>query len=205
MNFIDFLIPGEILDLCELDKFDLLITIESTPANGQYPFLKIKINDNVIFNDQSQPTTIVQHQLITADPVQLSIEYYGRTDNETVLNNDGAILENQHLTITKVIINGVDIVANNIIYNFGNYRKNLSNSQKQYYLEHGIETEPTHSLSMYENGIWILNFEMPVLTQFVKIKSFVEKHENPWVKNINYKIYDTINIIRSLEKQIKNK
>jgi len=200
---LDFLIPDHILELCQLDKFDLSIHLVATAANNQYPLIRVKINDKIIFDEQCRAVTEIHHLLTSKDPVQVTVEYYGRTDKDTVVDSEGNIVENQHLELTKIVVNDVDIVKNSIIYNLGNYTKNLSLEQIQYYSDHGIETGPTHSLSMYENGVWTLNFKMPILTQFAKFKAFEDDTEKSWVDNLNYKIFNTINIVRDLEKQIK--
>ena len=112
---LDFLIPDHILELCQLDKFDLSIHLVATAANNQYPLIRVKINDKIIFDEQCRAVTEIHHLLTSKDPVQVTVEYYGRTDKDTVVDSEGNIVENQHLELTKIVVNDVDIVKNSII------------------------------------------------------------------------------------------
>lgn len=200
---LDFLIPGQVIEQCKLQHFNLLIGIEGTPAQAQYPTVKVSVNNVVIYD---QPTVnYVEIPFDATDDIdsyQVLIEYYNRPNNATVVDDQGNISENQHVKISKVVVNEVDIIQSQIIYNLGNYTKNLTDEQKAYYLAHGHAVEPTHSLEMYENGFWTLNFKMPVLLEFIKLKKSQAKHEQSWFTDLNHKIYDTINNIRSIEKKI---
>jgi hypothetical protein len=202
---LDFLIPKDIVAQCRLNNFDLKLGLQGNPAQNRYPNMRVKVNDDVIYDAPvvgyvEVPFTAVED----IDSYQVIIEYHSKTNNDTVVDNQGHIVQNQHVKIVKIIVNEVDIVPSQIIYNLGNYTKNLSDEQKEYYLEHGYDVGPTHSLELYENGQWTLNFKMPVLPEFIKLKKTHIKHESPWIDNITHKIYDTINNIRSIEKRIKN-
>jgi len=202
---LDFLIPKDIFAQCQLNHFNLKIGLQGYSAQGRYPNVRVKVNNTVIYDE---PT--VDYVEVLFDNVadiagyQVIIEYHGKTNNDTVVDNQGHIVENQHVKIVKILVNEVDIIPSQIIYNLGNYTKNLTNEQKEYYLEHGYDVGPTHSLEMYENGQWTLDFKMPVLPEFIRLKKTHIKHESPWIDNINYKIYDTINNIRAIEKKVKN-
>lgn len=199
---LDFLIPDHIIDQCKLNHFNLLIALEGAPAQSRYPNVKVRINNNVIYDAPAAGYVEVLFDAVeNINGYQVIIEYHSKTNNDTVVNNQGHIVENQHVKIVKIVVNEVDIIPSQIIYNLGNYTKNLTREQKEYYLEHGYDVGPTHSLEMYENGQWTLDFKMPVLPEFIKLKKPHIEHENAWFNDLNHKIYNTINNIRTLEKQ----
>jgi hypothetical protein len=201
---LDFLIPEDIFAQCKLNHFNLKIGLQGNPAQSRYPNVRVTVNDTVIYD-----APIVDYVEVPFDAVedstdyQVLIEYHSKTNNDTVVDNQGHIVENQHVKIVKMVVNEVDIIPSQIIYNLGNYTKNLTKEQREYYLEHGYDVGPTHSLELYENGQWTLDFKMPVLPEFIKLKKTHIKHESPWVDNITHKIYDTINNIRTIQKKIK--
>ena len=201
---LDFLIPDHIIDQCKLNHFNLLIALEGGSVQSRYPSVKVSVNGNVIYDKP-----IVDYVEIPFDSVenfssyQVIVEYYNKTNNDTVVNDQGHIVENQYVKIVKMLVNEVDIIPSQIIYHLGNYTKNLTKEQKEYYLEHRHDVGPNHSLEMYENGQWTLDFKMPVLPEFIKLKKPYVKHEQAWFDDLNHKIYDTINNVRAIEKKVK--
>jgi hypothetical protein len=199
---LDFLIPSEIIEQCKLDYFNLVLRVQGIPAQTLYPKVKVTVNNTVIYN--APVIDYVEIPFCSSEKVdkyQVTIEYHDKTANDTVVDEQGNILENQHVKIKKLVVNGIDIISTQIIYNLGNYTKNLTNDQQEYYLKHGYEVGPTHSLEMYENGQWTLDFKMPVLSEFIKLKKPYIEHERRWVDDLNHQIYRTINNIRTLEKK----
>ena len=199
---LDFLIPMHIIDQCKLNHFNLLIALEGVPAQSRHPSVKVRVNNTVIYDAPTVGYVEVPFDAVgNINGYQVIIEYHSKTNNDTVINHQGHIVENQHVKIVKMIVNEVDIISSQIIYNLGNYNKNLTKEQKEYYMKHGHDISPTHSLEMYENGQWTLDLKMPVLPEFIKLKKPYIEHENAWFNGLTHKIYNTINNIRTLEKQ----
>jgi hypothetical protein len=200
---LDFLIPEHIIDQCRLNHFDLLIGVRGIPVQSRYPTVKVRVNSSVIYDAPAVDYIEIPFNCVgDVGSYQVIVEYYNKKDSDTVVNDQGHIIENQHVKIVKIVVNEVDIVQSQIIYNLGNYTKNLTKEQTAYYVEHGYDVGPTHSLEMYENGYWTLNFKMPVLPEFIKLKKTHIKHEKSWFYDLNHRIYDTINNIRAIEKKI---
>jgi hypothetical protein len=201
---LDFLIPEHILAQCKLSHFTLNIGLQGISAQNRYPNVRIKVNNTVIYDAPTVDYVEIPFECLhNVDKHRVTIEYHSKTNNDTVVDSQGHIVENQHVKIVKMVVNTVDIIPSQIIYNLGNYTKNLTDDQKEYYLRHGYDVGPTHSLEMYENGQWTLDFNMPILPEFIKLKKTHVKHEQPWFDNLNQRIYDTINNIREIEKKIK--
>lgn len=157
------LIPKEIIDLMNLNRFDLRIYLDAKSAQETWPMVKIEVNNQIIFDD-----LIVEHQEIcyslgsTENKVTVKIFYYGKTQDHTVVEN-GSIVEDQHVVISKILINDVDIVEKNIVYNCGCFH---------------TESGTSHTLGLYSNGYWQLEFELPIYNFFTKLKG----HRESWEK-----------------------
>jgi hypothetical protein len=204
---LDVLIPANILESCQLDRFDMTIIFRAAAVEGRWPRVRITVGDQQVIdkeiNDQEEIKFSTRLDLSDYH-FDIKIEYYGKTNKDTKLIS-GKISENQYVEIEKFIINDIDIIATNIIYSLGHYHMLLPKEKFEYFKLHGHETGPTHSLSMFENGYWLLVMRAPILTQFVKFKSKNEKHVIHWPNNeLLNEIYDTILYIRKLEKQIKS-
>jgi hypothetical protein len=135
----------------------------------------------------------------------LEIEYNGKNDEDTVVDQHGNILENQSLSIRSLIVNRVDIINNDIIQQLGSYTRSFSPEKLKYYEQNNLSTEPTDSLDMYENGRWRMTFPIPIVTNLSKIKNKIDPQVQ-WPDPILIgEIVNTIHAIRDLEKQLKER
>ena len=180
MSLFEQLIPKQILDLMALDQFDLTIVLDGTAANSKHPMARVSVND-VVINDgpvEGQKTINFSTRFAAdTETVTVKIEHYDKDDLVTARDSQGNILENQSVTLTSILVNGVDIIKTGIIYNLGHYYQNLSEDKKEYFLANNIDIGPTHSLSMHENGHWLLEFKLPAMTNLIKFVSRYEEHE----------------------------
>jgi hypothetical protein len=196
MDNLDFLIPAEIIDLCQFDKFTMEIKLESTPARGVWPCVKVLLNDEEIFNG-----VVVEEQYIHntrtvngIDEFKLSIHYYNKTDNDTVVHQ-GTIIENQSLTIKNILINDINLIQTNIIYAIGCYTLNLTDNKKAHFLKNGIDIGPSHSLGMYENGHWDIILKTPLVPYFTKIRTAKIQYNNWPNHSLMNQIYQATKIL----------
>ena len=173
MDNLDRLIPNQILNLMKLKRFDFELSLSATPCNDRWPMVKVTIDKEVVFDG-----TIVNHQWVSyrnefdnISNLEVLIEYYNKQDYDTTVDSAGQIVENQSVTITELTINEIRLVKTQIIYKLGMFYQNLSTAKQQYFVDHGIDTGPSHTLCLYENGMWVLKFQLPVMQQFVKFKS----------------------------------
>jgi hypothetical protein len=205
-NLIDHL-PRHILSMMRFENFDLEITLQGYSCNGIFPTVEIFINKQLEF------TSCIDHKTInlnkkfdsTVRQVTVDICYLGKTDADTRVDHLGQIIENQSLEITGLTINQVDIISSQSIYKLGNYTQNLSEEKKAYFLEHKIDIGPSHSLHMFENGVWNINLGFPILPELCKIMSVTEVHQ----KSLNYDqfddMYQRIQHIKQLEQLVAEK
>lgn len=201
-NNLDFLIPPQINSLLKLSNFNLKIYLSPSKLLQKFPQYRVIINDKVVIDEEllEQKVFTYSSNYDEDTDIKVIIEFYGKKDKDTSVTPTGDIVENLGISIDKVLVNDIDIVSNKIIYNLGKYSYNLSPAKLEYFKSKDINTQPNHSLTMYENGYWTLNFKTPVLKQFTSIRSIHETH----VTNVpdNYMlndIYNTILHIRSLE------
>lgn len=202
----DHLIPDEILKSCELDRLDIAVTVTARPCQGRWPRVEIMIDR------QTQVIGTVDGELQwhtqgTSEntAVELSIVYHDKTNQDTLVDDQGNILENQCLTLERVTVNGVDLVSTGLIYQFGEYRMDLAPDKLAYYRDNALSTEPSHSLTMWETGVWTVTLPIPVLPALIQRQSRYQPHERWISEDIYQQVYDCIQDIRDLETQLKEK
>lgn len=204
---LDYLLDPDIIDYCQFDRFDLKLTLTATDADRRWPGIRIWVDGQVIADQQIADGIFefeyAQKVDMNCNNKVLEIEYYGKTDQDTITDTTGNIVQNQSVTIERLLINDIDIIENDTMYQLGNYTAELSPEKRAYYIEHGYSVEPTHSLTMYENGRWRLTIPLPVLTAIVKLKAKQETHEKWPDPDLLNAIVDTVNNIRSLEQKLK--
>jgi hypothetical protein len=201
------LIPPKIIDLCNFDLLAIEITLQGFPAREKWPRAQVWL-DNEILHEDDVVNTVCWRTVRRVDPdkkkkVDLLIKYLGKKDWHTVVDDQGKIKENQRIEIQKFCVNDVDIVQNQVIFAMGQYHMSLSDEKKQYFLQHGMDIGPTHSLNMAENGEWRLSLELPATTGIVKKVSFSHKHEQHIDTVLLDNIYKKINDVLVLKQQLK--
>jgi hypothetical protein len=179
MNQFDHLIPGSIVKLMNLDLVEMDLNLIATQANNQWPRVRVRLNETLIFDDQiaGSQQIIYSGKHHDISKIKLVIEYFGKNDEHTMVDELGKITQNQSVTIDSLILNGVNLVDCSLIYQLGYFYFNLNENKKKYYDQHGISTAPSHSLGMFENGKWELEIEFPILPSLCKLSAFYELHE----------------------------
>lgn len=197
---LDFLIPEKILKKINSNKVTVALTLDAESARGVYPRVKVILNDRLLADQQIKDSeTIVIDTTVTDARANLILEYYGKTPDDTV-TKDGIIIENQNIKITKLTLNGVDILKSNTYTHLGAYHMYLDDAKISYYKTHGFNTGPSHSLQMFENGYWQFKFDMPVLQNLISIHAHPEIHGANWPDlKLLTNIYDLINAVQEIE------
>lgn len=171
---------------------NLRLIFTATECNG-WPKIKILIN-NDLYEDYHFTTDhaeiIIPLTFLTGDHI-LSIEIYGKSYNNTIVNDTGDIIKDQMIEL-------VDLCADNIklpkmfawqgIYTF--------NNQKHH-----------QSLVWGCNGIWEWGFSMPFVTWVLDKKEEFEEAANPSTEshiNITNEIIRRYNILRTLLDEIND-
>ena len=160
LSSLDFLIPESVNALAKFDDFEFKLKILSWPAAGRWPHVRVWVDAEVVWDNMVVEQAEISYakkikEFNTA--VSLRIEYCDKKDDQdTIVDVSGQIIENQHIEIAQLFLNDVEVVAAGSIYQLGRYHMNLSEPKRQYFLEHGFSVEPSHSLSMFENGEWRL-------------------------------------------------
>ena len=179
----DQLLPTEILNRLDSKNVDIDLILNGKDCHGQWPNCRISVGENEIFNGP-----IIQQQLIKESrdiinsPAVIKIEYYGKTDQHTKINDQGEIIANQMVEISQFKLNGVDIIKNGLIYQ-AEYFMQLDTNKETYFNEHGIPTK-NHDYHFYENGIWSLQIEIPVLLYIINNTKQMETFEKTPYNNI---------------------
>ena len=205
MSDLDFLIPDSILALINENQIDLKIGLRPESAKNSWPSVRIFINNQIVKDQLIDQPTVIDHSLSNSntDALELKIEYYGKTDRDTVTNDLGEIIENQSVTIESFTVNGIDLIKNHAIYRLGHYTKILSETTLQYFKDHGIDYGPSHSLYMSENGHWSLSFRLPITKFLIELIAIKKPHESNLTDSYLLEIHNTVGRIRQLEKRKK--
>jgi hypothetical protein len=201
---LDNLIPTAIREKCNSTEVQIEIILAATSANGRWPSIRLLVNSEQAINKTADsPIITIDYSAEISNKVCLELEYYGKTADDTVVSN-GNIIENQSIEILGLVINGIDVVKNSLIYKLGEYTMVLSPEKHKFFTDNGINTGPSHSLMMAENGSWKLTLEVPILAYLIKLSNPYFKHER-WNHSNLDEIYNVINEIRELEQQLKIK
>lgn len=191
---LDFLIPEEILDKINSSQLLLELDFESQAADIRWPSIRVIVDDEIcVEKTLSCNDSIAINTKLKKNQSVVKIEYFGKTAQDTVIDHHGVIIANQHIKITKILVNKVDIIKHNLYTKLGHYCMNLDEQKQKYYVKHGYSLEPSHSLQMFENGYWQFNLEAPVLGQLVQLTAYKSPHEKWPNSELLFKIYNAIN------------
>ena len=196
-------VPKEVLDLCQLDKFDLQLHLKGSACQGRFPIVDVLVEDEVIFSGPVENETIsFSSKMTDCDNVKIDIRYKEKLPTDTEVDDQGNIIENQAVHIEEIVINNVNLIESEVIYQLGQYEMFLEPEKKEYYISHGFDIGPSHSLEMAENGVWSLTIPVPVLGGLCKLVTQTELLEE-WDKySLINRMYEKIKNIRRLEKKI---
>ena len=193
-NNLDHLIPQEILNLLQPTRINIDLLLTASSAQGRWPCATVKIDDLVIW----QGTVECQHRILwhgeRDSKFSLRLLYHNKGINDTVVDSHGLIVENQSLNIGKILVNDVDLIKTGLIHQVGSYHMDLSREKRQYFLENNISVGPTTHTQMYENGQWIMQFGVPVLSHFTALRTPPEP-----IEKVPYQL-----IMQEIHQQIEN-
>lgn len=202
---LDHLIPLEIHSLLNCDLIDVKILLQGHVARDQWPNVTVCVNNVVVYNSAVIGLQEISYQT-QADQLTktctVNITYHSKQNNDTVVDSNGVIVENQFVEIAELWLNGVDIVANGMIHqNIGQYTMQLDQHKQQYFAEHNISTVPTTSTRMFENGVWNIELDLPILSALTAKHNFVESWEDVNGAELVDQVFELFNACRALEKK----
>lgn len=154
------------------DITNLEIKLVGTPANQNYPCVRIFINHNRVLDDYIIDEYNVALQLENiAQQIHILIEYYNKTDKDTIVDN-GVIIGNQCVCIDQLTINGAKILGDSLA-NISNVNYRLTEDQKTIYNKHGYKWENVSSNSLYNNGTLEICLNAPFVTNLLNGKNVI--------------------------------
>lgn len=141
-----------------------LIEIDVTPDYwDKAPSIRVLLNNIELFNDTistSQTVSIKYDNNTIKDSNVLEIYRYGKTIEDTQIDESGNILQDQVLHLNSISLNEIEL--GNIIYTvdfYPEYPEPWASEQKQ----QGIELVEKYSpcTSFFHNGVWRLEWTEP--------------------------------------------
>jgi len=192
-NIQDRLLDSNIKSKINLRNIDIDLELISKDCESRWPGCRVSIDDYEIFNGK----VVNSQEIVTSynsqkDTANINIEYYGKTNFDTKTNEQGTIISNQILSINQFKLNGVDIIKNGLIYK-AIFQMNLDPAKQEYFSKHNIETVH-HDYHFYENGIWSLQIQIPVLTYIINTTKHLETFERTPYNDIMMTIMDKLDI-----------
>lgn len=157
--------------LKEPDIVTVKLTLVGTPATQNYPRVKIFINYSLVMDDYIVNDCDLTFQTKNIGHLQIRLDYYNKTDNDTVVN-DGVIIDNQYVRIEQLIVNGVKLSGPSLC-NIARVNYRLTEEQKIIYNSHGYQWENVPSDSLYNNGTWELYLKSPLVTNLLNNKKVI--------------------------------
>ena len=164
---------AEIQELLKDDtQYSIALGLVGVPARGNYPKVKVLINNAEVWNGVVSNTSLSFTPTILENVLNVKIEYFDKNDNDTIVEN-GVIVENQQLKIDYLDCNHVRIAGQDIVdISLTNY--NLTDSQKQAYTANNAHWENIKTNILYNNGVWEINLKKPMVATLIKQKQIIK-------------------------------
>lgn len=163
-------------------QFNIALVLTGNPAQGRYPTACVSINNAVLWQGTVNRQELAFKNVEIHDPViNVEITYTGKLDHDTVVEGD-KIVENQHLEISCVDIDGVNLTGYDLV-ELSKTTYSLTDSQKSSYSSIGATWVDVKTDIMYNNGVWKLEIKKPVMTTLIKskqisVQAFEVSHAN---------------------------
>ena len=190
-----------------LERIDISVVVEGVAVQQRHPHIAITVDSTIVFDGAVIDTQQFDyHSTAVAGQTMcvIDIEYYNKSDNDTIVDDQGNIIANQSILIKEIWINGVDIIKTGAIHqNIGHYTMTLPVHKYQYFVDNGISTSPTTNTHMFENGVWHLELDLPLLSTLTAKHNFVEPWEQFDVSTLVGSIATQLELCKTLEKEIK--
>lgn len=191
MNIKNNLLTKELLDQLNDNHLEVYLELSATSCCGRWPMCRIYIDNQIKFDGEIRESQIIKTTAqVLGDHATLAIETYGKTDKDTVVDENRKISENMTLHIKRCKINGANIVDSGYI-RLGKYKMDLNDAKRKYYEDHKFPLE-NHDYHFYENGVWTIEFSVPILKGIIKKVRTLETYETiPYQKTLE-EIYKRI-------------
>jgi hypothetical protein len=198
-------VPTEIVSLMPDSRVNMTLELTACDCNGRWPNAEVSLGDYLIYCGPIIKSKIIVANVEVIDAsTKLIIKIHSKTNDDTVTDEYGNILQNQSAHLRQLTLNDVDIVKNcvikhKVIYK-GVFQMSLDAEKMNFFNQNNISTEVI-DYNFYENGTWTLPLDLPILTGLVRSIATTEAYEK-----IDYHstMSDIINKINSFTKEKLN-
>ena len=115
-------VPKDVLDLLQLDKFDLQLQLIGTACQSRFPMVDVLVDDKVIFSGTVENETITfSTKMTNCTNAKIDIRYKEKLPKDTAVDDQGNITENQAVYLKEIVINNVKLIQSKVIYQLGQY------------------------------------------------------------------------------------
>lgn len=182
------------------------LTLEGKAANCAWPAIQIKVGGEEIFSGEVVNDIVVSGTVETEEKFDILIDYQNKKDHDTVVDDNGNILENQLIEIKEISVNGIELVRSGLIYRgIGCYNMTLTPYKKEQLELHNQSTAASCNLVMTENGTWKISLEHPTHTFLTRCWTEPEQEARIGLHSVFDEIYDCVERCLELEKKINER
>ena len=194
MNKLENMITSDLRAKIHPNNVSVTLRLTATDCQGRWPRACIMFGQDLVFDDYVNKEKLIEfnRQDLSEDSYTFSIKIYGKTNKDTVVNSAGDIVENMSLHIDQFVLNGVDIVKNKFIYE-GHYAMDLSDEKRSYFKSQDLNSE-LRDYHFYENGLWKISIDMPVVKNIILKKRRLETYETIPYHNTMLEIADKLKL-----------
>lgn len=187
-----------------MELIDLEFALRGESAQGRWPCVKLSVDGHVLHQGPVDGLCTFKYSSrsqLEQKSCIIKVEYYNKSNNDTCVDSNGSIVENQCVHIESIVVNGVDVVKTNAIHNIGSYTMNLDLEKYNYFLKNNIQVSPTTSTHMFENGVWQIDLKLPLLSFLTGLQSYTEPWEQVYVNKIVEALYQQYLVCKDAENQ----
>jgi hypothetical protein len=159
--------------LIEPDTHTVQFDLAGVPVDNRYPQATILIDQTVCWQGTVTEKTQLEFKNLQVNSACIDIQlHYTNKSNQDTKVIDGKIVANQCIQIMCVEIDHVAI-SGYVLRDHSVTDYDLTDQEKDAYNTHGQEWKNVKTTMLYNNGIWKLNLEKPILSTLLKKRTAV--------------------------------
>lgn len=145
---------------------NLLLKFKNIEDCNGLPRIRISINNTVLFDNVVCPLISVVYSE-TTDKVNLRIEHYDKDANKDTVVENGVIVKDRSCELDAVEVDG---------YNFEELKW-----RSVYQCDDGTMLD--QCLFFGKNGVWSINFDLPVLKWILSTRHEINQNDPTWLED----------------------
>jgi radical SAM superfamily enzyme YgiQ (UPF0313 family) len=176
------------------------LAVNVSHSKGDLPGLRITYNDDIIYNTtlEEGTHTISLPDLIQADTNKLTVSFFNKDVNDTIIDEHGNIIKDKYIIINKFVVDEIDLIDDPAYY-YGVLT----------YLEKGESVQPKAGF-WFNDATVIVDFTNPFISDYNKksnrftkfdvntiklVSPIVEFSESATPAEYRNRVYDSVQVL----------